>query len=342
MKKYLILSATALVAAFIGSYAYYFSERLPPHNVTDFYRSVGEEGVKEYQKRKINALARVQKYTPDGDYLNYSKTTFHRPSDRMKLDDNGFPMIKYGRQFYYNPVVILEYALAMYDRDPAKFLPAVEKALKMQSADGAFRYPYAYRHYIMKTDFEPGWVSGMAQGQSLSVYARAYARTKDQKWLAAGNSALRFLQVKMPAGPMTDLSALDPSLAHYIFFAEYPTKPTVYTLNGYMFTLFGLYDWWKVAGSEEAGKLFRSGIDTLKVILPYYDIGTFSTYDLGYITHADPKDPEKIKPHVNAGYHSIHIAQLMALYSVTNDKDLKEYADKWLSYVSAKDQTAAK
>jgi hypothetical protein len=345
MKKYLIFSTAALAAAFIGGYAFYFDEHWPSHNVTDFYRSAGEKGQEVYLKNKIDASRRIQKYTSDGDYLNYSKTTFHRPSDRLKLDDDGFPMVKHGEDFFYSPVTVLEYALAAYDRDPDKFIPTCEKILRMQGTDGAFRYPYVYRHYLMNTDFEPGWVSGMAQGQALSVYARAYARTKDPKWLAAGNSALRFLQVKMPDGPMTDLSTLDPSLSNYIFFAEYPTNPPVYTLNGYMFVLLGLYDWWKIAGSDEAGRLFSSGMDTLESILPYYDIETFSTYDLGYITHAlpksqDGKQPEQVKPHVNASYHAIHIAQLMALYSVTDEEALKEYADRWLSYISADDKAA--
>jgi heparosan-N-sulfate-glucuronate 5-epimerase len=34
-------------------------------------------------------------------------------------------------------------------------------------------------------------------------------------------------------------------------------------------------------------------------------------------------------PHVGAGSHAIHIAQLRALYSITQNETFKEYAEKW-------------
>lgn len=89
-----------------------------------------------------------------------------------------------------------------------------------------------------------------------------------------------------------------------------------------MFTLLGLYDWATETNSAEADKLFKDGIETLDKILPYYDLGTFSAYDLSYITHSRLPYLQPRAPHIAPRYHAIHIAQLRALSSVTEDKFL--------------------
>src|SRR5690606_31275466 len=124
---------------------------------------------------------------------------------------------------------------------------------------------------------------------SLSVFSRAYLITNEQKYLQAGNKALKFLNVpKESGGPRTTLADLHPSLKGRLFYMEYPTDPTVYTLNGFMFTLIGLYDWWKTTGNSDARFQFYDGMETLLKILPYYDLGTFTSYDLSYITQNRP------------------------------------------------------
>ena len=331
MNRYFAIGAYAVLAGMTGL-SPAAAGTWPKHTVTDAQRQVGIAEAKLYRDQKNDAAPRSQEYRPDGDYLNYGKTTFHRPSDKLKLDADGLPTMLQAGAFQYNPGTIANFALAEHGRKSDKFLVAAEKLRSMQGADGALRYDYTYRHYTVTHAYAPGWISGMDQGLALSVYARAYLATKDRAWIDAGDQALAFLEVPFPDGPMTNLSDLDPSLADYIFFEEYLVDPNVYTLNGYMFTLLGFYDWWKVAGSEKAGDLFAEGIVSLEKLLPYYDIGTFSTYDLGYITHGKPY-LMPIKPHVAARYHAFHIAQLRALYSVTGNVTLKNYAEKWQGYV---------
>ncbi|HHM6324485.1 D-glucuronyl C5-epimerase family protein [Pseudomonas aeruginosa] len=105
-----------------------------------------------------------------------------------------------------------------------------------------------------------------------------------------------------------------------------------------MFTLLGLYDWATETNSAEADKLFKDGIETLEKILPYYDLGTFSAYDLSYITHSRLPYLQPRAPHIAPRYHAIHIAQLRALSSVTGDKFLSDRAEKWQGYAEGKTQ----
>ena len=161
------------------------------------------------------------------------------------------------------------------------------------------------------------------------MYARAYHLTKDKKYLEAGNKAFNFLITPVEkGGTLSTLESLDPSLKHYIIFDEYPTVPETHTLNGFIFSMLGVYDWWQVEPNKhkKAEKYFNESVKTLKVILPYYDAGGFPTYDLAFITH-------DIKPTYNVGYQVFHVSLLNAIYSITKDPYFDFVKRVWSSYV---------
>ena len=316
-------------------------ESWPTHSPTQEQKNLGLSNAYQYRKQGLNADHRSQVYSSTGDYLNYGKTVFHRPSKTLKLDDQGIPMVFQGGKFNYSAGTVAIAALAEHGRsteshETKKFFILAEKLLSLMGDDGALRYAYPYRHYTSTQALAVGWTSGMDQGMALSVFARAYAIDKDKKWLDAGNKVLKFLQTPYPYGPKSTLKDLDQSLSGRVFFLEYPVEPNVFTLNGYMFTLLGLYDWATETNSAEADKLFKDGIETLDKILPYYDLGTFSAYDLSYITHSRLPYLQPRAPHIAPRYHAIHIAQLRALSSVTEDKFLSDRAEKWQGYAEGK------
>jgi hypothetical protein len=89
----------------------------------------------------------------------------------------------------------------------------------------------------------------MAQGQALSVYSRAYRLTHNQKYLGSGKMAFKFLNTPISkGGTLTTLETLNTEYknGNYFWYEEYISKPNNYTLNGFMYTLFGIYDWSKV------------------------------------------------------------------------------------------------
>lgn len=128
---------------------------------------------------------------------------------------------------------------------------------------------------------------------------------------------------------MTTLADLDESLDAYTILEEYPTEPATYTLNGYMFTLLGLYDWSCVETdtSAIAKEMFEKGIITLEKILPYYDVGGFTAYDLAHLT------VENRKPHISPAYHRYHVAFCKIFYDITGNDTFNEYYLLWKSYV---------
>jgi len=295
-----------------------------------------------YAENRYSYEDNLQDYTASGDYLNWGLTErggFGDVPGVMKLDETGVPMVMYDGEYYYNPVTISQFSLSEYgmflrgsEPDLSKFWAGVNKLLELQREDGSFPYVFDFPYYLNTNYFRAPWTSGMAQGQALSVLARAWHLRRDPRYIAAGNKAFDFLSKTVSNGGDTDdLSSLDPSLSSEIIIEEYPAEPPGFTLNGFMFAMLGVYDWAQVdanlAKRNAASFYFSEYVQTLDHILPYYDLGGFSAYDLGHITYHR-------EPLLYAYYHAIHIYELHALYSITNDPVLKKYEMLWRSDVS--------
>lgn len=336
MSKHKIIRFFILAIVIVVLFTVFALERWPKYTAKLEYVPIVEEKLEDYHNNNLNYKVGICEYDYLGDYLNYGSINTYAAPQNFVFDTDGIPKVKYEDQFYYNPVTVAQYALTLYGKylkgeDVLQdFICATDKLISMQDDLGAFRYSFSFKYYLSGEVYEPGWVSGMAQGQALSVFARAYSVTNDERYLEAGDKALQFMNTPVSdGGVMHTLEDLHPSLKKYIIYEEYIANPASYTLNGFMFSLLGLYDWAKVS-SGETQKLsenqFKSGIKTLEKILPYYDIGGFSAYDLGHITY-------KAKPHAVAKYHAIHIYLLHALYTVTDNETLHEFEQLWASYV---------
>jgi hypothetical protein len=301
---------------------------------------------KNSQEQYVNSHYEYQSldsYNPFGNYLFIENVSSYSDPTTVRFDDKGIPMVNYSGTFYYNPITVEQYALSIYDKylkDPNaknnqlrdKFLNIATWLQQHMDKGGAFRYEFYYKHYLDDTTFYPGWVSAMAQGQALSVFARAYHLTGQQNYITDGNAAFKFLTIKTSdGGVMDNLGALNGALKNYIFFQLYVTNPPSYTLNGDMYTLLGLYDWSNLDNndpiSSEAKKYFNSGLRSLKYLLPYYDIGGFVTYDLGYLTKLG------IEPTINLSYYGFPLTLLDAFYAITKDETFYYYRKLWTSYI---------
>ncbi|HEY4135271.1 MAG TPA: D-glucuronyl C5-epimerase family protein [Alphaproteobacteria bacterium] len=148
--------------------------------------------------------------------------------------------------------------------------------------------------------------SAMAQGQGLSVLARAYAEGGDARYAAAAARALAPL-VREPS-PLK----INRRCEGHLIFEEYPGAMFPAVLNGWIFALFGLQDYGLAFGGAAKGALSES-LDGLVAFLPRFDIGYWSLYDLGG-NLAGPF------------YHQLHIVQLRAL-ALTFPGHAKEIAD---------------
>jgi hypothetical protein len=92
--------------------------------------------------------------------------------------------------------------------------------------------------------------------------------------------------------------------------------------------MLGVYDWSLMPTKESATakRYFLESLRSLKTVLPYYDLGGFTSYDLEHIVH-------RKQPTIGANYHAVHVFLLHALGSITHDPVLHQYEQVWASYV---------
>lgn len=265
-------------------------------------------------------------YDPTKEWYEYSQDTHVKVYNSAQLDENGIALAN-GK---YNAVTISQYGLNAYGRyiteNNEEYLEvAIKQAdflLEMQDKEtGNYYYDYDYAVYGSDEVLKAPWNSAMAVGNTLSLLTRIYYVTEDEKYLDAAINSLK---------PLT-LDVEDGGLVSYLFghkyYEEYPTNKGNFALNGFMFTLIGLYDFYTVTGNELAGRLYNEGIDTLTFALPFYDSVGISLYHLSHLFY------ENQPIHYSGKYHVIHIGQLELLYQLEKEEIFKYYIDRWTSYV---------
>lgn len=137
----------------------------------------------------------------------------------------------------------------------------------------------------------------------------------------------------------------------YVFYEEFPTTPSLFVLNGFIFSLFGLYDLkmtidlliknQKLEQSlndhyankyDEIDTLFNDGVNSLINLLPLYDTGSSSLYDLRHFTLKT-----NVPPNVSRwSYHSTHINLLLHLNTLLNDQNINNCTQRWINYMRGK------
>ncbi|XP_071805026.1 D-glucuronyl C5-epimerase B-like [Asterias amurensis] len=206
----------------------------------------------------------------------------------------------------------------------AQFFDAANWLLKNQDSNGG--WPVMVDR-LLAPGFQvlsPGWYSAMAQGQAISTLVRAYVRTKDRKYLDACVKATKLYQIPSSEGGVKAIL-----FDQYTWYEEYPTTPSSYVLNGFIYSLIGLYDLITIASPEEgrdALQLYEDGIRSLKKFLLLFDGGTGTIYDLRHVTLG--KAPNLAR----WDYHATHIAQLQLLASIDPDPVFKTTLQRWLGY----------
>jgi hypothetical protein len=178
----------------------------------------------------------------------------------------------------------------------------------------AWFFPSRYareRHGQHGEPMTPPWFSCLGQGAGLALFCRFHEVTGDPRYSEAAHGVFRaFLQ----AGPVKApwLTAVDDG---YLWFEEWP-KPTLdHTLNGHIFAVLGVYEYWRVFGDERARALFCGSATTVRRYLPEFRRpGWASRYCL-------------LHGNSSRHYHELHQWQLLKLHTLTGDVRFARFAD---------------
>ncbi|MDQ6780753.1 MAG: D-glucuronyl C5-epimerase family protein [Candidatus Eremiobacteraeota bacterium] len=234
----------------------------------------------------------------------------------VRIGPQGVPVAIYGSKAENNAVTVAQYALELYHNVVNRHSREDERAFLRQAdwlvehCKSGCVYTFAHPPQISRTR----WISGMAQGQLISVALRAFQLTHEPQYFTAAKYSLQLLKK-----PVSDGGTLATD-ANGAWFEEYPQSPPTHVLNGDMFALFGVWDYYRVTKDPDAKALFERGIAALREGLARSDTGFWGRYDLlhaGLCTRA---------------YMDLEIAQARILTSISGDAAIRALADRFQSY----------
>lgn len=232
------------------------------------------------------------------------------------LDDKGIPINKSldGSMFYF-PTTIIQKALGHHDiyilnKDDnhlEEFLKICNWLISNQDERGGWDVSLALG---LK---EPFRYSAMPQGEGISALLRAWNLTGQEKYIIAAKKAYDIMIMPVEKGGTSYYDDND------IYFEEYPAIKRNTVLNGWIFSLFGVYDLFLATGEKEYKMVFDRSCTTLKNNLHVFDSNFWSYYN-------------QEKALASPFYHDLHISQLEALFMVSGDSIIREYIEKWKGY----------
>jgi heparosan-N-sulfate-glucuronate 5-epimerase len=244
-------------------------------------------------------------------------------------DEKGAILFDYfgdiGRQ--YNPLAVAQYGLAnlnIYletgDNDRLEIARIQSEWLVENLEKNDFGLPvwkhkfrWRYRHYLA-----PGWYSAHSQGTGISLLARMYKETDDIRYLNAAKTAFPALAAEIGSGGVKWAGADGD-----VWLEEYIVDPPTHILNGFVWGLWGVWDYYLLTNDAVAYRLFDECVLSLKKNLFKYDCGFWSLYDLS---------EQHLKMVTSLFYHDLHIVQLKVMAALTGDDFFDHWADKWSGY----------
>ena len=252
-------------------------------------------------------------------YYIYSDRLF---LDDLEFDENGVAMKNYrvqGRQ--YNPLFIAwwglhnleRYLRVREDEYLHKFLVQVEwlKEHAVEREDGAVVWPCYFDWQEGHSRLQSPWISAMYQGVIISALVRAYRVQGDKGLLDLCEKAIRVFERTVEEGGVRTVQD------GHVLYEEYPAYPLPRVLDGFLFSLLGLYDLFLETNEHRIFSLFSDGIKGLVSHLHawnYRDVWSW------YGTHG-----YLCPPH----YHKLNYLLLRVLGEITGEKPLLELAERW-------------
>ena len=252
----------------------------------------------------------INRYKIEGYYNNLmEKVSFRNNSSELPItttDD--------GRKIFF-PIELAQYGLGAYDlflkTNDEYYLYIAEKCgewlLDNQGDNGGWR-----NFEFLNPTFP---YSSMAQGEAVSLFARLFVSKNDKKYLSAAKKAIDFMLLPIEKGGTAKYEGQD------IYLYEYTIPGETIVLNGWIFSIWGIYDYYLLTLDNEIYNIFKKSISSL--------LNKLEVYDCGYWTYYD----EQVKI-ASPFYHRLHIAQLQALYEITNIEKFQFYEKKWRKYNS--------
>lgn len=244
-------------------------------------------------------------------------------------DSAGIPMLDYHGEIglQYNPIAIAQWGLANYNRFSQTGDDApCQKTLKAadwlcanleQNSHGLWVWNHHF-DWDYRDRLKAPWYSGLAQGQGVSLLLRAHAQTGREEYLqAAGRAFIPLTRLIAEGGVLFEDEERN------LWIEEYLVDPPTHILNGFLWALWGVFDFWRVCEDSAAKEVFDRGVRTLVQNLQRFDAGFWSLYE---------QSGTRLKMLASPFYHRLHIVQLRVMAMLTGESLFAEVANRWEGY----------
>jgi hypothetical protein len=266
----------------------------------------------------------------DREFLgNYFMTFTEKAMYSGPFDNRGIPLLDYkgriGKQ--YNPIAIAQYGLGNFNLFKQRNdLSSLKKSVSVadwlvdnltQNESGIWVWNHLFNWEYFKPLRAP-WYSALAQGQGISALLRIYNETGETRYRDVADKAFQSLLTPVNEGGVLYVDSED-----LWWLEEYIVDPPTHIINGFMWALWGVYDYMKLTDDKSAEELWRQSLRTLRKNILKFDNGYWSLYDL-------PKTG--LSNVASFFYHSLHIVQLRIMAMLSGDMFFNKVADRWESF----------
>lgn len=238
----------------------------------------------------------------------------------------GVPKVNYGGTIgiQTNYTTVAQYGLSLYnlylDTKDEKVLNEFYKQVDFIENGGTnlnsntivYQYGFDDASYKLKA----GWVSSIAQGNVLSILARAYKLDRNSKHLEISRKVYNGMILSVENG-----GTYRKTSDGFIWFEEAPSEKESLILNGFMYAVIGIYDYADISKDESVLNVFKESLKSFDRTISYYDTGTWILYD------------RMFKRKVSKGYIAIHARCAEHFYEITKDEYYLNLANKWFNYI---------
>lgn len=255
-----------------------------------------------------------------------------------RFDENGIPINKtyvdiVDKDFVYFPISIGQMGLSVFhtylksksEKDKLRFLKFAEWFVNNATISEELGAVWYTDVDLPAYQRKAPWQSAFSQSRGISILLRAYQDTGIPKFKEVATLALKPFTKSVKDGGVTITTPFGP------FYEEYTSSEPTMVLNGKIFALCGIWDYHRLFPDNiECKLIWDEGVSTLISILPQFDLGYWSRYNICKADWYPEVDPATI------GYQKLHITQFLLMYKITGQMIFKEYAELFKSQISLK------
>ena len=152
----------------------------------------------------------------------------------------------------------------------------------------------------------------------MSLLCRAHRDTGRVVYRELATQAFRALTLDVEAGGVRLADGTDGA-----WLEETVVDPPTHILNGFLWAIWGVYDYAALTDSPEAESLVRACAHTLERNLRHFDSGFWSLYE---------QSGTRWPMLASRFYHQLHISQLSITARLLDMPELGEWAARWAGY----------